>query len=86
MDKAQKDLLLEIMEVSFALVETGLYLNTHPYDEKALRYHNNSSAAYRELVDMYQSKYGPLTYTGMSNYPWSYIESPWPWEINFDNN
>lgn len=85
MDRAQKDLLLEIMETSFTLIETTLYLDTHPDDERALRLHNNTSQKYDELVSIYQAKYGLLTYTGMSRYPWSYIDGPWPWEINFTN-
>ena len=43
------ELLLEIMEVSFVLDETSLYLDTHPDDERALRLHNNASQRYHEL-------------------------------------
>lgn len=85
MDKAQMDLLVEIMETSFVLVETSLYLNTHPNDERALRLHNNTSQKYSELKSIYQAKYGPLTSTEMSKCPWGYIDGPWPWEINFTN-
>jgi spore coat protein JB len=83
MDNAQRDLLLQIMETSFVLVETGLFLDTHPYDENAIRTHNNASQTYEELVNIYELRYGPLTYTGMSRSPWNYIDGPWPWEINF---
>ncbi|CAK7001273.1 spore coat protein CotJB [Tissierella sp. P1] len=85
MDRTQMDFLIELMEVSFVLVETALYLNTHPNDEKALRLHNNASQRYSELEAMYEAKYGPLRNTGMSRYPWGYIDGPWPWEINFTN-
>lgn len=84
MDRAQKDLLIEIMETSFVLIETALYLDTHPYDENALRTHNNASQKYEDIVNLYELRYGPLTYTSMSKSPWSYINGPWPWEINFN--
>lgn len=84
-DMDQKNLLVELMEAQFAVVETALYLNTHPEDERALRLHNNNSMQYTQLKDLYESRYGLLTSYGMSRYPWSYINSPWPWEINFDN-
>lgn len=85
MNREQMDMLRELMEVSFVLIETALYLNTHPDDERALRLHNNTSAQYDQLEAMYQAKYGPLRNTGMSRYPWAYINDPWPWEINFIN-
>lgn len=79
------DFLIELMEVSFMLVESALYLDTHPNDERALRLHNNASQRYTELENTYQARYGPLKNTGMSKYPWGYIDGPWPWEINFTN-
>lgn len=84
MDREQKQLLKEIMEVDFVLVETNLYLDTHPSDQKALRLHNTYSQRYNELLCIYEARYGLLTYAGMSGCPWSYINTPWPWEINFD--
>lgn len=83
MDNEQLQLLKQIMEISFVLIETTLYLDTHPTDERALRIHNKYSQEYKELVDLYESKYGLLTYIGMSGSPWSYINSPWPWEIDY---
>lgn len=85
MSREQKNILLEIMEASFVLDETALYLNTHPNDERALRLHNNTSSQYHQLMDMYQSRYGLLRNDGMSRDPWSYINDPWPWDINFNN-
>lgn len=83
MDRKQLQLLKEIMEVSFVLVETALYLDTHPTSERALRLHNAYAQKYKELENLYEAKYGLLKYTGMSGYPWSYINSPWPWEIDY---
>ncbi len=84
MDREQKILLKEIMEISFALIETSLYLDTHPNDQRAINLHNTYSQKYSELVSAYEAKYGLLTNTGVSGCPWSYINEPWPWEIKFD--
>lgn len=84
MDREQMSMMLELMEVSFVLIETALYLNTHPDDERALRIHNNASRQYSQLEEMYQARYGPLRYTGMSRHPWAYINAPWPWDVNFN--
>lgn len=85
MDRAQMDMLVELMEVGFSLLESALYLNTHPSDERALRMHNNWSQQYDQLAGMYVARYGPLKNTDMSDCPWAYINDPWPWEINFTN-
>lgn len=84
MDREQMILLKELMEVEFVVLETALYLNTHPSDERALRLHNTYSQKHDELQSLYQAKYGPLKNTEMSGCPWSYINDPWPWEINFN--
>jgi spore coat protein JB len=84
MTREQEMLILEIMEYSFALVETSLFLDTHPFDENAIRLHNSYSQKYHELVSIYEAKYGPLRFTSMSGCPWAYINGPWPWEMNFE--
>ncbi len=86
MNREQMNMLMELMELSFVLIETALFLNTHPDDERALRIHNNASRQYSQLEEIYQSRFGPLKNTGMSRYPWAYINDPWPWEINFTIN
>ncbi|KNF08574.1 spore coat composition protein, manganese catalase family [Gottschalkia purinilytica] len=83
MNRERKAMLKQLMELDFVLVETALYLNTHPHDEEALRLHNTFSKKSKDLTCIYESKYGPLTFKGMSRYPWQYIDDPWPWEINF---
>ena len=84
MDREQKILLKEIMEISFVLIETSLYLDTHPNDQRAINLHNNYSQKYSELISIYEAKYGLFTNTGVSGCPWTYVNGPWPWEINFD--
>ena len=78
-DNNRQEMLQEIMEYKFSLNELGLYLDTHPCDEKALAIHNEYSKKSKMLCDKYQKIYGPLT----MDYPcnkWRWLEMPWPWE------
>ena len=72
-------LLLFIQKSGFAAHDLGLYLDTHPNDQKALCLHRKYCKELKELKDKYQKVFGPLTI----NYPcnkWRWLEEPWPWE------
>lgn len=63
----------------FAIIELGLYLDTHPDDKKVIALHNDYAKQYKKLSELYQRLYGPLTIM----YPckkWRWLEQPWPWE------
>ena len=78
-DCRREEMIMKIRELDFAIVELGLYLNTHPDDRRALCLHNTYSKQAKELKDKYQKVYGPLT----MDYPcnkWRWLEQPWPWE------
>ncbi len=71
----------KIMSYSFALTELTLFLDTHPNDKKALEMHAAVAKKQRELIDEYQSQFGPLTAAAnTSTDSWQWINSPWPWE------
>ncbi len=63
----------------FAIIELGLYLDTHPDDEKAICLHKEYSNRFKDLSDKYQKVYGPLTIMFPCN-KWRWLEEPWPWE------
>lgn len=74
-------LMREIQEYSFAVIESVLYLDTHPCDEKALEYHSKYSELYRMAVEKYEQRFGPITmYSGSEGEKWQWTEAPWPWE------
>lgn len=81
--KDMVDLLKEIMAVDFVVYELALFLNTHPMDRRALEDHNNFARRSQELRTMYEKKYGPLTLGSVSEFPYQYINNPWPWEIRY---
>ena len=78
------ELLMEIMELKFAVLETVLYLDTHPRDRNVLELHNNFARKLRNKMDRYQERYGLLvsTYPNADS-PWQWIDEPWPWQIEY---
>ncbi len=78
-NQTRADMLKRIKCLNFAIIELGLYLDTHPDDEKALCLHRKYCKEYRELTDKYQKVYGPLTIQFPCN-KWRWLEEPWPWE------
>lgn len=85
MDNDRKAMLINIMAEEFTAIEFNLYLDTHPDDMKALNDFNETVKKLRDLKAQYEKRYGPLTNFGFatSEYPWQWIDEPWPWEINF---
>lgn len=63
----------------FAIIELGLYLDTHPDDEKAICLHKEYCNRFKDLSDKYQKVHGPLTIMFPCN-KWRWLEEPWPWE------
>lgn len=82
-DSSRKELMEHINEVSFAVDDVKLYLDTHPCDEDALSYFKEYSRKRNEALKEYAEKYGPLTVdTAMysCNDNWNWIDEPWPWQ------
>ena len=81
MDREQMNLLKELMEVEFVVLETALYLDTHPNDPVALYRHKMYTDQLKQVKDAYEMQYGPMTIFGHEyGDNWRYINSPWPWE------
>lgn len=74
-------LLKDISAAQFALTELGLYLDTHPCDQKAIAAAAEMEQKRDELVKLFEEKFGPLT-VGIdeSGADFSWICDPWPWE------
>lgn len=74
--------LQELMAMSFAITELGLYLDTHPDDTEALALFRSYVELYEAAVAEYEAANGPLTLTsagtgGTFNWP----QDPWPWDL-----
>ena len=79
----REKMLKEIKCIQFAIIELGLYLDTHPDDERALCLHRKYARELKDLQDKYQKVYGPLTINFPCN-KWRWLEMPWPWERRED--
>ena len=71
--------LQQINEVSFAVNDMLLYLDTHPEDQKALRYFSDISDRRNQLMAEYAEKYGPLTIDSAA----ISSENAWKWSPIF---
>ncbi|ATW23413.1 spore coat protein CotJB [Candidatus Formimonas warabiya] len=78
----RRSLLRKIQELEFAAVELNLFLDTHPENEQALCDYNRFTEELMNVKNMYEIRYGPLANFGSSpsQFPWQWIQSPWPWE------
>ncbi|MDE6313188.1 MAG: spore coat protein CotJB [Lachnospiraceae bacterium] len=68
--------------ISFAVVETALYLDTHPDDMEALKFYQECVEMKNTAMKEYSTRFTPLTLalTGNSQTKWDWVLSPWPWE------
>ncbi|HJB30174.1 MAG TPA: spore coat protein CotJB [Candidatus Blautia faecavium] len=78
----RQQLLSRINEVSFAVDDILLYLDTHPTDEKALAFANTHMAERQKLMAEYEQSYGPLTPKDPAcpMDSWKWAQQPFPWE------
>ncbi len=72
----------KIHAYDFAILELGLYLDTHPWDTRALNKRQALQAERRELVGEYERRFGPyiVKCTQVKGNRWSWVDNPWPWE------
>jgi spore coat protein JB len=75
----RREIIDEIKALNFAIIELGLYLDTHPEDLRAAHMHKDYCKKLRELKDKYQRVYGPLSIYYPCN-KWRWVEEPWTWE------
>lgn len=76
-----RKMLMEVQKLDFSLTETAMFLDSHPDDEKALKFYERNKALAEEARDAFICEYGPLTATDQRNTAqWEWVKSPWPWE------
>lgn len=70
-------------EVSFAVTDITLYLDTHPDDQEALAYCEKYRKMRNAALKEYAKCYGPLTIDTIDDSfsdSWKWVTQPWPWE------
>lgn len=76
----QAELLTKVDAYSFAAHDVALYLDTHPNDQDMIRLYDSLNEDVKKVTNEYENKFGPLLVNGATGYPWTWNESPWPWE------
>lgn len=78
---SKKKMMQFVRETGFAMLDAGLYLDTHPCDDKAMDYYNKYQQMHKEAVHDYENHCGPLTIGSVdTDKGWTWTEGPWPWE------
>lgn len=79
----RRRLLSFINEISFAVYETLLYLDTHPDNQEALQYFKKHNQLRNHALKAYENSYGPLVIAVADescSRSWEWVNQPWPWE------
>ena len=77
----RKTLLSRIATCDFVLLETALFLDTHPDCAEALAFYKKHLEMRKKAEEEYTEKFGMLMhkdYAGQNTWQWT--EGPWPWE------
>jgi spore coat protein JB len=86
MDNNSREMLMRrVQELSFAKVETELYLDAHPENKRALEYYRTILEQLDEAMTEYQNKYGPLFAEGVVGDSWTWAKGKWPWHLDSDS-
>ena len=80
---AKEKLMNRINEVSFAVNDVLLYLDTHPCCEEAISFYQECEQERQKLLKEYAQCYGPLTVDAAlesGGDTWKWVQQPFPWE------
>ena len=82
MNDKRASLMREVQIAHFSLIETNLYLDTHPFDceaLKALEYYSEKLAC---AIEKYEEEIGSLTVGAITDVPFEWVKTPFPWEMD----
>lgn len=80
---SREQLLQHISEVSFAVNDIHLFLDTHPNCQEAMDYYREKVMERRKCMKEYAENFGPLTVDDAfrsSENCWKWVTEPFPWE------
>ena len=69
-----------IQAVSFAVLELGLYLDTHRDDAQALELYRSYQTLLLQLRQQALPENGPTSHQTPDQGPYRWLDDPWPWE------
>jgi len=78
----QEEALINLGQMHFAMHEANLYLDNFPNDMDMINKFNDFRKSYEQLLNDYQSKYGPLEINNpyMTTNPFAWSSKSWPWD------
>ena len=80
----QCEMIRQIQEIDFAIIDLNLFLDTHPHCTEALELFSELAHTSNNLKNEYQSKFGPLYASKcLNNTPFEWVDKcrKWPWEM-----
>lgn len=76
----QASLLTKVDAYAFAAHDVNLYLDTHPDDKVMIELFNQYSSDSKYATEEYEKKFGTLCVNSKQGVPWTWNDTPWPWE------
>ena len=77
----KENLLNNIDIIDFTMTDLALYLDTHPYDRKAMEFFSHYAKVKKQLCNDFSRKYYPLSMEESDgNSEWRWGLAPLPWE------
>ena len=78
----QEELFLKLSEASFYAHEINLLLDVHPDNREMLQKFNEYRNLSNELLNQYESLYGPINMMSdsLNSYPFAWSTTAFPWE------
>ena len=80
MNDMRNSLMRDVQIAQFYVIETNLYLDTHPYDCEAMK----ALEIYREklaiAIEKYEEHCGALFAESITDIPFDWVKTPFPWE------
>lgn len=72
-----------IAAYKFALYDLGLYLDSHPCDQRAMQLRNTYRERLVSLINEYEQHYGKYvnTMADVSDSWKEWVQDPWPWDV-----
>ena len=87
--KERQALMLKVQQLSFALVEANLYLDSHPTCEHGIAYFKKHKAEFEKAKAEYEKKFGPLCIESAlddSDKKWQWVCEPFPWVSEYERS
>ena len=79
--REKADLMKELMELDFAIVEFTMYLDNHPDDMAALATFHDICKKQQQVYKMYVENYGPIRSSDVTESDkWLWGEQDFPWD------